>query len=184
MKPPCQSHTYQANMSTHEVPLLLYSEQSIQSCPYHIWSCWSFSKLNGLERLSRISSDVPWLTPSRTAAFSLQIFRRRQKSFSVGICDDGHKRVAWIVIYIAAAPEGRWVIGDGTWWIRFCERASWLLHVQFWSHWKHRLYHLELQNKQDHCWFFAICLQMKHSHDHVIFCKPFCTVAGKKSEIA
>ena len=46
-----------------------------------------------------------------TTAFSLQIFRRRQKSFSVGICDDGHKCVAWIVINIAAAPECRWVIG-------------------------------------------------------------------------
>ena len=56
VKPPCQSHKYQANMSTHEVPLLLYSEQSTQSCPYHICNCWSFSKLNGLERLPRISS--------------------------------------------------------------------------------------------------------------------------------
>ena len=46
-----------------------------------------------------------------TVAFSFQIFRRRQESFSVGICDDGHKCVAWIVIYIAAAPECRWVIG-------------------------------------------------------------------------
>ena len=55
----CQSHTYQANMSTHEVPLLLSSEQSTQSCPYHICNCWSFSKLNGLERLPRISSGDP-----------------------------------------------------------------------------------------------------------------------------
>ena len=57
VKPACQSHTYQANMSAHVVPLLLSSEQPTQSCPYHIRNCWYFSKFNGLERLPRISSS-------------------------------------------------------------------------------------------------------------------------------
>ena len=57
--PCCQSHMYQANISTQVVPLLLCSEQPTQSCPYHICSCWPFSKLNGLERLPRISSGDP-----------------------------------------------------------------------------------------------------------------------------
>ena len=43
--PCCQSHTYQANISTHVVPLLLSSEQSTQSCPYHICSCWSLANV-------------------------------------------------------------------------------------------------------------------------------------------
>ena len=45
------------------------------------------------------------------ASRCLHIFYRRQKSLSLGICDDGHKRVRCVCIYIAAAPECRWVIG-------------------------------------------------------------------------
>ena len=53
--------------------------------------------------------NIDVLFPS--ASLCLHIFHRRQKGFSLGICDDGHKRVVCICIYIAAAPVRRSVIG-------------------------------------------------------------------------
>ena len=58
-------YTYNAYTSTQVLPLLLCSEQSIQSCPYHICNCWFRDKDIGLERLRKTSSGDLCPVPSR-----------------------------------------------------------------------------------------------------------------------